>query len=70
MESIFEYIQTLYSQGRSFLIISHDMNSIFTLSHRLIVLNYGKLIADGNPQLVKYDEKVIEAYLGEEVKDA
>ena len=66
METIFGYITTLHSQGKAFIIVSHDMDSIFTLSERLIVLSYGDIIADGEPQLVKHDETVIEAYLGEE----
>ena len=66
METIFEYITTLHAQGKAFIIISHDMDSIFTLSHRLIVLNYGNIIADGDPEVVKQAECVIEAYLGEE----
>ncbi len=66
METIFEYITTLHGQGKAFIIISHDMSSIFTLSQRLVVLNYGNVIADGDPEVVKYDEAVIEAYLGEE----
>jgi len=70
METIFEYITTLHGEGKGFIIISHDMSSIFTLSKRLIVLNYGNIIADGEPEVVKQDEVVIEAYLGEEAEDA
>jgi branched-chain amino acid transport system ATP-binding protein len=66
METIFDYITTLHSQGKAFIIISHDMTSIFTLSRRLVVLNYGNIIADDDPDVVKEDPAVIEAYLGEE----
>jgi branched-chain amino acid transport system ATP-binding protein len=66
METIFGYITTLNERGKAFIIVSHDMDSIFTLSERLIVLSYGDIIADGDPETVKHDEVVIEAYLGEE----
>jgi branched-chain amino acid transport system ATP-binding protein len=69
METIFEYITTLHSQGKAFIIVSHDMDSIFTLSERLVVLSYGDVIADGHPDVVKQDETVIEAYLGEEEEE-
>jgi len=70
METIFEYITTVHDQGKAFIIISHDMNSIFTLSERLVVLSNGQIIADDVPEVVKHDEGVIEAYLGDEAEDA
>ena len=65
MEIIYGYINRVNSEGKAIIIISHDMDTIFTLSKRLLVLNYGDLIADGEPDVVKNDPLVKQAYLGE-----
>jgi len=62
---IHDYIREMHKEGRTFIIISHDLQSIFNLSKRLIVLSEGRKICDGTPQEVKDDERVVEAYLGE-----
>ena len=57
----YEEIKRLQEQGKTFLLISHDMKSVYTLSDEIIVFDLGKIIAQGTEEDIKNNEEVIEA---------
>jgi len=53
------------SEGDTILLIEHDMNFALNLADNVIVMDEGKVIAEGKPEKIKNNKKVLEAYLGE-----
>jgi neutral amino acid transport system ATP-binding protein len=64
LDRLTDMILDLNKEGLTFFIIGHNLSFIMKLSHYMHVLQYGKLIASGSPQIVARDERVIEAYMG------
>ena len=56
------------TEGKTLLIVEHDMGVVFGLADRISVLVYGEIVATGTPEEIRNDPKVKEAYLGEEAE--
>ncbi|WP_457105340.1 ABC transporter ATP-binding protein [Methylobacterium sp. P5_C11] len=58
-------IRQIRERGVTILLVEHDMPMVMEVSDRIVVLNYGRLIAEGPPERIRSDPAVIEAYLGQ-----
>jgi ABC-type branched-subunit amino acid transport system ATPase component len=65
-DQLAELLLQLRGEGLTLLVIEHDMNLIMRVSDRVVVLNFGVLIAAGTPQQIRRDPEVVAAYLGDE----
>jgi branched-chain amino acid transport system ATP-binding protein len=64
IEDIVERISTLNRQGKTFVIIEHNLKVVMDLCDRLVVLDHGEKLAEGLPEEIQHNEDVLEAYFG------
>jgi branched-chain amino acid transport system ATP-binding protein len=65
LEEIVDRIRVLNKQGITFLIVEHNMDLVMNLCEPVIVMAYGKVLAEGPPETIQNNKEVLEAYLGE-----
>ncbi len=65
-KEMIEFIEKI-SEGKTLLIVEHDMEVVFSLSQKITVIHYGEIIASGPPDEIRRNDRVKEAYLGEKI---
>ena len=65
-----ELLRKLRARGLTILLVEHDMPMVMGISDRIVVLNYGRIIANDKPEAIQKDPEVIRAYLGQGVRHA
>lgn len=65
-----QLVYQIRDRGTTVILVEHDMDLVMKVSDEILVLNYGQKIAEGSPEEVKNDQRVIDAYLGEDIEYA
>jgi len=65
IEEVLVLLRQIHASGVTIFMVEHIMQAVMSVCHRIIVLNYGQVIAEGTPGEVVKDEEVIRAYLGD-----
>lgn len=65
-QTMIELIRQIRDRGITIVMVEHDMKAVMGLCDRIVVLNYGRKIAEGLPKEIRENKEVLEAYLGKE----
>jgi branched-chain amino acid transport system ATP-binding protein len=63
-------LEKIRTSGVTILLVEHDMPMVMQVCNRIVVLNYGRIIAEGTPSEIQNNPEVIRAYLGQGKKRA
>ncbi|MEH7249041.1 ABC transporter ATP-binding protein [Neobacillus niacini] len=63
-ENVIKLVRSIRDQGVTILIIEHNLRAVMSLCDRIVVMESGRVISEGTPEVIRNDEKVIETYLG------